>query len=126
MTCHGCHEQICTCPDPVYSGLAEPLFVIEVMPVSPCGTCDVSFAGGSIPLKTAPGNFRDPLHLSRTSASAMPICGAPPLTGETSPRLAGDLVDQGACDFDEHVARSEVKGAAVHAPAYRSTGVATS
>jgi len=22
MTCRGCHEQVCHCPDPIYAGLA--------------------------------------------------------------------------------------------------------
>lgn len=24
MTCHDCHEQVCTCPDPIYAGLTQP------------------------------------------------------------------------------------------------------
>jgi hypothetical protein len=25
MTCRGCHQQVCTCPDPIYAGLAGGL-----------------------------------------------------------------------------------------------------
>jgi len=25
MTCRGCHQQVCTCPDPIYLGLAGDL-----------------------------------------------------------------------------------------------------
>lgn len=42
MTCHGCHEQVCACPDPIYAGLTQP-------PASAVPPCAAPPLAGEVP-----------------------------------------------------------------------------
>ena len=46
MTCHGCHQQVCACPDPIYAGLTRPPASV----VFPCGAPPLT---GGVPPRLA-------------------------------------------------------------------------